>query len=431
MGTRKKDARKIIILIYSLLIVLCILLLIKFSREIYSKSPVLQEEQKLEIEVWTIHGDIEKALNKSIEIYGEQFPELEFKVKVFKNEVYQSAVANAMVTDTLPDIFFCWGFQKLKDYVDSETILDITDYLSKRDIVQDMKPGVMDGFTFEQRQYAMPLYGWEATLYCNRKLFQENGLNYPTTFEELLDAISTFKQNGIIPLANGGKEAWLPSLYYMYLVLDTGTIEDVYEAAEDVSKFNTAPFIDAALKLEALIHTEPWQENYVEDDSYNAAYLFTQGKTAMLLTGSWVSSAIDGAYSKVRGNVDVIPFPNGNTSQGVGGYVDTYVVSKKSIMAQKEEYINLYLDLMQSIASISSKELGIGVPAYKNQSVNRYQFPTLYQCILNDKDIRYHPAYDQIFDGELTNKYYELLSDFLVGEISSKEFIEALSRESY
>lgn len=429
MGNRKKDAKKVIVLIYSLLIVLCILLVIKFSRELNPESPVPQEGEKTEIEVWTIHGEIEKALQQSIDRYGEQFPELEFKVKVFKNEVYQSAVANAMLTDTLPDIFFCWGFQKLKDYVDSETILDITDYLAKRDIVENMKPGVMDGFTFDNRQYAMPLYGWKATLYCNRKIFEENGVTYPDTFEELLGAINTFKKKGIIPISNGGKEAWLPSLYYMYLVLDTGTIDDVYEAAKDVKNFNSAPFIDAALKLEELINIEPWQENYVEDDSYNAAYLFTQGKTAMLLTGSWVSSAIDGAYSKVRGNVDVIPFPNSDKSQGIGGYVDTYVVSKKSIMAQKEEYINLYLDLMQSIASISSNDLGIGVPAYKNQSVNKYQFPTLYQCISDEEGIEYHPAYDQIFDGELTNRYYELLSGFLVGEIKSKEFIEELSKE--
>ncbi len=429
MVDEKRNSKKIVIMIYGLFIVLGILLVAKLYRGLYPGKQETMNKKSIEIEIWTIHGDIETALNQSIEKYQEQFPELEFKVKVFKNEVYQSAIANAMVTDTLPDIFFCWGYQKLKDYVDADTILDITDYVNKKDILKDMKPGVMDGFTFNQRYYAMPLYGWTASLFCNRTMFEQNHLSYPETYEDFLEVVRTMKERGIIPISNGGKEAWLQSLYYMSLVLDTGTIRNVYEAAGDVTKFNTEPFINAAEKLEQLIHLEPWQENYDEYDSYNAAYLFTQGRTAMLLTGSWVSLAIDGPDSKVKGEVDVIPFPKQNQSQGVGGYVDTYVVSRKSVLAQKESYINLYLDLMQSIAGISCNELGIGVPVYTNQDVDQVKFPTLAQCSLGVEETTYHPAYDQIFSAQLTNHYYELLSAFLVGEIQSKEFIEELSRE--
>ena len=427
MVDKKRKNREIVLLVYTFFIVLCNLLLVKLYKGIYPGKQETMDKKSIEIEIWTIHGDIETALNQSIAKYQEQFPELEFKVKVFKNEVYQSAIANAMVTDTLPDIFFCWGYQKLKDYVDADTILDITDYVNKKGILKDMKLGVMDGFTFNGRYYAMPLYGWNASLFCNRRMFEQNHLSYPNSFEEFLEVVRILKEKDIIPISCGGKEAWLPSLYYMSLVLDGGTIRNVYEAAQDVRKFNTEPFIKAAEKLEQLINLKPWQENYDEYDSYNAAYLFTQGKTAMLLTGSWVSLAIDGPDSKVKGEVDVIPFPKANPTQGVGGYVDTYVMSRKSVLAQNQNYINLYLDLMQSIAGISCNELGIGVSVYKNQYADKTKFPTLAQCSLREENITYHPAYDQIFSAQLTNHYYELLSTFLVGEIDSKKFIEDLS----
>jgi ABC-type glycerol-3-phosphate transport system substrate-binding protein len=424
-----KINKKIIALIYMLVGLLCILFLIKYTQELMRRQPEPIKRKPIEIEIWTIHGDIEKALNQSIKKYKDQYPEIEFKVKVFKNEVYQSAIANAMVTDTLPDIFFSWGYQKLKDYVEAEVVFDITDYMAKRDIVKDMKPGVMDGFTFNDRYYAMPLFGWNVSLFCNRTVFEQNGVSYPKTYEELLNVIEEFKKKDIIPIATGGKEAWLTSLYYMSFVLETGTKGDVYQAAGDIQRFDSAPFIQAAKRFERLVKARPWQENYSEDDSYNAAYLFTQGKTAMLLTGSWVSSAIDADDSLVKGNVDVIPFPVHDKSQAIGGYVDTYVLSKNSVMAQEEEYVNLYLDLMQSISSISCNDLGIGLPVYNNAEIAKDKFPTLYQCIQNDKDKNYHPAYDQIFDATLTNRYYDLLSNLMLGEIKADDFIKELSKE--
>lgn len=428
MVKKIKINNKIIALIYMLLGVLCILLMIKYSRELFQRQPMPIKSKPVEVEVWTIHGDIEKALNQSIEKYKDYNPEIDFKVKVFKNEVYQSAIANAIVTDTLPDIFFMWGYQKLKDYVDAEVVFDLTDYITKRNIIKDMAPGVMEGFTFDNRFYAMPLYGWNVSLFCNRQVFQQNGLSYPGTYDELLNVIREFKKNGIIPIAAGGKEAWLTSLYYMSFVLENGTQDDVYEAANDVKKFNSAPFVSAAKRFEKLVHVGPWQKNYSEDDSYNAAYLFTQGKTAMLLTGSWVSSAIDVVDSQVKGYVDVIPFPGNDKRQAIGGYVDTYVISNNSVLTQKEEYINLYIDLMQSISNISCNDLGIGVPVYNNQVIDKAKFPTLYQCILNNKDRKYHPAYDQIFDAALTKRYYDLLSDLMIGEITADEFIEGLTK---
>lgn len=61
--------------------------------------------------------------------------------------------------------------------------------------------------------------------------------------------------------------------------------------------------------MERLIATQPWEDNYLENDAYDAAYLFTQGKSAMLLSRSWSASIIEGEESKVKDKVDVITFP--------------------------------------------------------------------------------------------------------------------------
>ena len=92
----------------------------------------------------------------------------------------------------------------------------------------------------------------------------------------------------------------------MNLVLGEGDIEGVYEVSKDYSMFKTNQFYNAAEKLERLINMEPWGASYLENDSYDAAYLFSQGEAAMILSGSWVASNVEGAESKVKDKIELI-----------------------------------------------------------------------------------------------------------------------------
>lgn len=380
------------------------------------------------IKIWTIHGGIEVILNEVARAYESEHKDIKIEVTTFKNEVYQSAIENAAITNELPDIYFFWGYEKLKKYVDLDLVWNISEVMEKYYDGEKALQGAMDGVTYDDQIYGMPINGWCSALFCNRELFEKLNLEYPTTYEALLTTIEKFKEKGITPISSGSKEIWLPSLYYMNLVLYEGDIQGVYDASTNHSLFKSKQFYNAAKKLETLIAINPWGESYLESDSYDASYQFSQGEAAMILSGSWVASNVEGADSKVKDKVDVISFPGISASVGVGGYADTLVVSKQSQITQDEELQKVYFEIVKEVSTKAIEIYGIGLPAYENQKVNQNQFPTLYKCAQIVKDKTMHPAYDQIFNENFTNRYYELLLQLMSNEITSEEFIEKLSK---
>lgn len=429
MGDDKFINRVIIGIIIFLTSILGILLCIIYSDVRSTVDYKTKNVQIKTLKIWTIHGGIETILNEVAREYESEHKDIKIEVTTFKNEVYQSAIENAAITNELPDIYFFWGYEKLKKYVDLDLVWNISEAMEKYYDGEKALSGAMDGVTYNHQIYGMPISGWTSALFCNRELFEKLNLKYPTTYEELLSTIEKFKEEGITPLSSASKEIWLPSLYYMNLVLGEGDIEGVYEVSKNYSMFKTNQFYNAAEKLERLINMEPWGASYLENDSYDAAYLFSQGEAAMILSGSWVASNVEGDESKVKDKIDVIYFPGIPDSIGVGGYADTLVVSKQSQITQDEELQKAYFEIVKKVSTKAIEMYGIGLPAYENQKVNQERFPTLYKCTQIAKNRKMHPAYDQIFNENISNRYYELLSQLMSGETSPAEFIEGLSKE--
>lgn len=428
MGDDKFINRVIIGIIIFLTSILGILLCVIYS-DVRSTGGIKTKGVGVKtIKIWTIHGGIESILNEVARAYESEHKDIKIEVTTFKNEVYQSTIENAAITNELPDIYFFWGYEKLKKYVDLDLVWNISEAMEEYYDGEKALQGAMDGVTYDGQIYGMPINGWYSALFCNRELFEKLNLKYPTTYEELLTAIEKFKERGITPISSGSKEIWLPSIYYMNLVLAEGDIQGVYDASTNPSLFKTKQFYNAAKKLETLVATKPWGDNYLESDSYDASYQFSQGEAAMILSGSWVASNVEGAESKVQDKVDVISFPGISASVGVGGYADILVVSKQSQITQDEELQKAYFEIIKEVSTKSIEINGIGLPAYENQTVNQDQFPTLYKCAQIAQDKVMHPAYDQIFNENFTNKYYDALTRLVSGEITAEEFIEVLSK---
>ncbi|MBZ4668137.1 MAG: extracellular solute-binding protein family 1 [Defluviitaleaceae bacterium] len=416
----------IIKLLFFLGITLIVLLLNIYSDFIWGDASDNKNKKEV-IRVWTIHGNTEEALERVLKKYEEKNPNITFEITVYKNEVYQAAINNALFTGNLPDMFFWWGFSKLERLVDADVAYDLSLAVKNRQIQSEVIDGGMNAFTFNNKIYGLPLYGWTATMFCNRQIFSENKLKYPEDYDQFIETINHLQEKNYDPLVTSALEGWVPSLYYMGLVQGEGTGKSIFDAVKDHSLFSTPQFGNSASKLYHLVELGAWQDNYLECDGYNAVYYFAQGKGAMLYYGSWATTFLEGELSKVSDQVDVIPFPNGNNKEGIGGFVDTFVINKKGLIAKDEELVNMYIDIMREVSDIIVCEVGSGIPVYCNQSIDQERFPLLYKIWEMNKDRTLYHAYDQIMSEELTEKYYLLLKEMMAGEINDEEFIKNMS----
>jgi ABC-type glycerol-3-phosphate transport system substrate-binding protein len=308
-------------------------------------------------------------------------------------------------------------------------VYDITHELEKKQINSEITEEGLDAFTFDDKAYALPLYGWTAALFCNRNIFKENNLDYPKNYNHFLDTIDVLQEKNKTPLITSAKEGWVSSLYYMSLVQGEGSGKNILQAANKKAMFSSTQYTHAAHKLYDLVVQGAWQDNYLESDAYNAAYSFTQGEGAMLYYGSWATTLIEGESSTISNSVEVIPFPNGNSTEGIGGVVDTFVISKEGAIPKNADYIDMYIDIMHETSDVIVNDIGGGIPVYRNQSIDSQKFPLLFAIWEINKNRALYPAYDQIMTEELSAQYYNTLNEMMADEIDYQGFIEGLTSQ--
>ena len=70
-------------------------------------------------------------------------------------------------------------------------------------------------------------------------MFDENGLEYPKTWDELLNVVDTFVAAGIIPFATAGKDAWPISIQSHYLMDREMGFDYFYDSLKSGKRENT------------------------------------------------------------------------------------------------------------------------------------------------------------------------------------------------
>lgn len=130
-------------------------------------------------EPWTpaYEADIAKftALHPGVTIEMESFPYADF----------QSKLQTSLVSDDCADLYVIFG-SWASQYMPTGALSKVPDELAKR-MDEDFFPSAKGGFTYEGAYYGLPLeYNIEyGGMLVNKKLFDEKGLSYPTTWAEL------------------------------------------------------------------------------------------------------------------------------------------------------------------------------------------------------------------------------------------------------
>ncbi|GGI03725.1 ABC transporter substrate-binding protein [Egicoccus halophilus] len=172
--------------------------------------------------------------------------------------------------------------------------------------------------------YGVPNYAEFVMFYYNQDLFEEHGVEVPTTLAELEAAMDTFVTEGVTPLAFSGSEYPAQQVWYQ-LALSQGdrSLVDAFQLYEGELDFTNDAFTYGADKL-----TEWVDAGYVSTDAIglpaeDMGTAFISGQHPLMLSGTWwygrLMDEIDGfewssflfpeseLYPGSSGNLWVIP----------------------------------------------------------------------------------------------------------------------------
>ncbi len=96
-------------------------------------------------------------------------------------------------------------------------VYDLTDKVD----ADRFAPTALEAATYDGKIMGLPLAMDMVPVWYNKEVFEKYGVKPPKTWDELMQAIETFKKNGVIPIALANKTKWTGAFYLMYLPIES------------------------------------------------------------------------------------------------------------------------------------------------------------------------------------------------------------------
>jgi len=264
-------------------------------------------------------------------------------IRIVQNQVADSEtlIRTLLVKDRAPDIITLnanGNFGKLAeagvfhDFSNDPVLQTIAQ--APRDIMANLgsAPGEVNGLGYVNNANG---------IVYNREIFAQQGLQVPTTYEELIAVCEKLKAAGITPFASGMADNWtvMPSWNGLgAYAAQGGFFDEMRAAGEHVGQDGNVSFSEAfpqAMTEQAQLFS------YSQDGYRGAKYddqtaLFAHGGAAMMLQGIWSLSPVRKINPDVDAGIFPYPSPEGADKSVLVSGVDVAVTLPKTSAHHEE-----------------------------------------------------------------------------------------------
>jgi raffinose/stachyose/melibiose transport system substrate-binding protein len=171
--------------------------------------------------------------------------------------------------------------------------------------------------TYPGRTSVIPYSVMAASVIYNRRIFEQNGLAVPTTWDELIEVCEVLKAAGVTPIYGTFRDPWtIAQGLFDYTVGGMVNVRDFYKKMHEIGE-NVGPGSAVSFQKTML---EPVKRmvrlaTYVNPDASSRGYgdgntAMAQGQAAMYFQGPWAFGEIE----KAGKDVDLGTFPLPMTS---------------------------------------------------------------------------------------------------------------------
>ena len=168
-----------------------------------------------------------------------------------QNDKYKEKLVIAMSSGECPDMYTSWSGGPMNEYIESgyaQPLDDLYDEYGLRDVYME---GAIEQASYNGQIYAVPVKNISvAGIYYNKDLFEQYGVEVPTTLDELEAACDTFVENGITPFTLANSTKWTGSIYFQCLVARYAGLEPFQKAASGEGSFEDECFTWAGEKIQ-------------------------------------------------------------------------------------------------------------------------------------------------------------------------------------
>ncbi len=245
---------------------------------------------QLEIFSWWTNGGEANGLNAMYDIYKQGNPDVE----IINATVAGGAGTNAKTVlktrlqgGQPPDSWQVHAGKELTAYVDAGQMEPLTQFFKDQGFDKVMPKLLLEQITYKNEIWSVPVNIHRSNvLWYNKKVFADNNLTPPKTFDEFFTVAEALKAKGLTPLAVGGKDKFETPHLFESVLLGTFGPTDYPQLFQPGSQLWTDPRTDQA------IETLNKMLGYANADRSalgwaDAAQLVLDGKAGMTIMGDW------------------------------------------------------------------------------------------------------------------------------------------------
>lgn len=224
-------------------------------------------------------------------------------------EEYDAKLNALIAAGDCPDVYICNPGPNMKTYVEAGAAADLTDILKNdAEWYGSFTEGIFERLTYDGKIMGVPTNFAAALTFYNTEIFEEVGVEVPTTYDELLDVCQKIQDAGYAPISCSAGTPWCLSMVAGYLCDRSGGPDNLANANAGTGNMWMDPsFIAAGEKLAEL--SQYFQPTAAGDTNDVATAAFYNGEAAMLIQGSWVIGQINGANPEFEDKCGVFAFP--------------------------------------------------------------------------------------------------------------------------
>ena len=229
--------------------------------------------------------DIAMWEDEILPAFHEAHPDIEVEFAATDTNDYNAAIQSQVAGGNAPDLITCRPFDVNRAWIEDGYFDDLTG-LEALDAFTPTALGAWTGA--DGAPYCVPVASVLAGFYYNKAIFDELGLEVPTTQAEFIDVLQAVKDNGkYTPIALGSADGWQLAynvLYSMgpnYWKGEEGRLGLI----DGTQKLTDPDFVAA---FQAVDDLKPFLPSGFEAITYDdMGQLFNLGQAAIIPDGSW------------------------------------------------------------------------------------------------------------------------------------------------
>lgn len=250
------------------------------------------------VDFWWLGDEVTNPyIQEVVDNFNQEHSDINVILRTFPNESYKTQIQVGLASNQPPDVFFNWAGEDTGSLVREDQLEDLSGYPQVAEWRNTLSESTLDGFDIDSGLYGVPSALQSKYFYYNKAVFEEEALNVPKNFDELLQLCTTLQDRGYSPMSFGNSERW-QGVHYMSIfnqkVVGEERIEEDYALTAPEDELFTDPnYVEALQKLIDMRDAGCFTEaaNAISPEVADAQ--FYTGQVVMTYQGTWGLSIYD------------------------------------------------------------------------------------------------------------------------------------------